>query len=126
VTDTEEGNTPLHYAAYRGHVECVRLLLSAGAVDRPNLRNKTALDKARTKGHREVIKVRLFAHRRIPSYTHSCEQILTATSFAASQSDESRKLPENICILGTDPKLSWLYKVQLLSLLVCIIRKLCD
>eukprot|EP01105_Mastigella_eilhardi_P018467 TRINITY_DN4278_c0_g1_i2.p1 TRINITY_DN4278_c0_g1~~TRINITY_DN4278_c0_g1_i2.p1 ORF type:complete len:189 (-),score=69.01 TRINITY_DN4278_c0_g1_i2:120-686(-) len=55
LTD-DVGNTPLHYAAAGGHVDCVRTLIAAGI--NPNVQNKqseTPLHRAATRGHAEVV-----------------------------------------------------------------------
>lgn len=53
--------TPLMIAAYHGYTDAVRSLLSAGAnIDETNITvkgQKTALDYAREKGHKEIIKI---------------------------------------------------------------------
>ncbi|ESQ32280.1 hypothetical protein EUTSA_v10005721mg [Eutrema salsugineum] len=44
----KHNNTPLHFAAYRGRKNCVRLLLEKGAaVTLKNLDNKTPIDVAK-------------------------------------------------------------------------------
>ena len=55
---TGKGNTPLHIAAFRGHVNAVRLLLRHGA-DRAarNPGGETAADLARRYGQDEVVRV---------------------------------------------------------------------
>ncbi|RYG64092.1 ankyrin repeat domain-containing protein, partial [archaeon] len=54
-TDYGEGWTPLHYAAYRGHLEVVQVLLSAGAsVNSVNAFNFTPLYYGAQQGRKEV------------------------------------------------------------------------
>ena len=53
-------NTPLTYAAIKGHVEVVRVLLEGGAnVDRANGNESTALHLAAYKGHLDVCRLLL-------------------------------------------------------------------
>lgn len=52
------GLTPLHYAAFHGHVHAIQLLLAAGAMHTANLQDqsaKTALDLAKKNNHFAVI-----------------------------------------------------------------------
>jgi hypothetical protein len=52
----KHGNTPLHDAAFEGHVGIIKLLLDHGAD--PTAKNKdgdTPLDLARRRGHRKVV-----------------------------------------------------------------------
>jgi len=58
--EDDDGWTPLHWAAYRGHVEIVKLLLERGA--NPNAKNNngwTPLHIAAHEGHVEIVKILL-------------------------------------------------------------------
>lgn len=58
--DAEDGTTPLHHAAWHGHVDVVRLLLQHGA--RPQAQNadgSTPLHWAAMNGHPEVARLLL-------------------------------------------------------------------
>jgi ankyrin repeat protein len=58
--DDEFGGTPLHWAAYRGHVNALEVLLNRGAdVNLPNKDGRTALILAAGMGHESVVKVLL-------------------------------------------------------------------
>ena len=49
------GNTPIHYAAYIGHLEMLKLLVPYGTdLMIPNQCNKTPLQLAMTNGHSEA------------------------------------------------------------------------
>jgi ankyrin repeat protein len=51
----ESGGTPLHLAAFWGHLDVTKVLLNAGAkMDIKNEKGRTALDIAALYGHREV------------------------------------------------------------------------
>ncbi|XP_078612992.1 tyrosine-protein kinase HTK16-like isoform X1 [Branchiostoma floridae x Branchiostoma japonicum] len=55
---TTTGYVPLHEAAARGHVECVKLLLQLNAPCHPrNHNNETPVDLARRYGHAEVVEI---------------------------------------------------------------------
>ena len=55
-TGNKDGDTPLHYAAYWGRVECTRLLLEGGAnPEQQNGKGGTPLDDAREAGNGDVI-----------------------------------------------------------------------
>lgn len=55
----DNGNTPLHIAAWNGYAEIVQLLLTAPAIDK-TLKNKsgqTALDLAKQNNHTEIVQL---------------------------------------------------------------------
>ena len=57
VVDSEDGDTPLHSAAYYGHLDILKFLLPLS--ENPNYRNKigeTPIDTARKKQHGNVVK----------------------------------------------------------------------
>jgi ankyrin repeat protein len=59
-TKDDDGWTPLHWAAYRGHVDVVRVLLERGAD--PNAKNNkgsTPLHWAAYRGHVEILELML-------------------------------------------------------------------
>ena len=57
-TANDDGWTPLNNAAKRGHIECVKSLLAAGAnKDQANIHGHTPLDTAAEKGHTEIVAV---------------------------------------------------------------------
>ena len=51
---TKVGTTPLIMAAWKGHLEAVRVLLAAGADLTPRHRDGTAMECARKKGHDDI------------------------------------------------------------------------
>jgi ankyrin repeat protein len=58
------GETPLHLAAYYGHVAVAELLINHGAEPRMgNKDRKTPLELARREGHRDIVRL-LQAHVR--------------------------------------------------------------
>ena len=60
----EEGDTPLHYAADKGHADVARALIEAGAsVRAANQQRKTPLHLAADRGHTEVSTALLNAAR---------------------------------------------------------------
>ena len=63
-TANSGGETPLHAAASRGCLQCVRLLLQAGAEPEPEERNRsgnTPLLEASARGHEEIVQLLLEA-----------------------------------------------------------------
>lgn len=56
-TDDRFGGTPLHWAAFNGHLNVVELLVSRGApIDATNNDGRTPLIMASAKGHRKVVR----------------------------------------------------------------------
>lgn len=55
----QNGNTPLHIAALNGYADIVKLLLAQPAIEknRPNLEGKTALDLAKERQQKEIIRL---------------------------------------------------------------------
>lgn len=54
------GNTPLHFAAYNGHLECTAELIKRGAnVNAKNRSGNTPLHDAITGGHEEIVRLLL-------------------------------------------------------------------
>ena len=51
------GWIPLMYGANRGHVGCVKALLSMGAKDRTDSSGKTALTYATDSGYQEIVRL---------------------------------------------------------------------
>lgn len=49
LTDSNTGNTALHYAAYHGHLPMVKLLTSSGAKNIPNKAKQKPKDMAKAK-----------------------------------------------------------------------------
>lgn len=52
--EDDEGNTPLHYAADKGHLECVNALLEKSDADAENEEGNTPVWLAIQNGHVEV------------------------------------------------------------------------
>ena len=56
----KKGQTPLHVACFKGHVDAARLLLDKGAdIDRVNKRGETPLYAACSKGHVDAARLLL-------------------------------------------------------------------
>eukprot|EP00798_Chlamydomonas_sp_ICE-L_P029755 gene29755-biopygen4378 len=67
----KDSETPLHWAAQKGHVQCVRALLARGAVvDPKTVSGSTPLHKAAWRGHVECIKALLDNGADINSQCH--------------------------------------------------------
>ncbi len=79
----QDGATPLHMAAWKGHVPVVEFLLKSGAnIHALNSKGRTALHWAAPNGRLEVVQVLLKAGVRID---HQDQFGITALSFAAQQ-----------------------------------------
>ena len=56
----DDVRTPLHYAAWRGHLDVVKLLLERGAdPNAQGVEGETPLDHAMSKGHPDIVKLLL-------------------------------------------------------------------
>ena len=54
---SNDGRSPIYFAASNGHAECLKLLLGAGADPRSNFKGTFALDIARQKQHAECARL---------------------------------------------------------------------
>lgn len=54
---TRFGMRAIHYAAYNGHLDCIKLLIKKGGVDidSPGARRMTALHMAASRGYYEIV-----------------------------------------------------------------------
>lgn len=55
---TREGMRAIHYAAFYGHLGCVKLMIEQGevSIDSPGAKRMTALNIAASRGHYEIVK----------------------------------------------------------------------
>ena len=62
-TPNDKGQTPIHYAAWRGHLEIIRLLMTAtdGNLIAQDIFGRTPIDVARQFGHSNIVeKLKMF------------------------------------------------------------------